>query len=265
MIGYFQFHVVILTKNSTKKGNQMKGTVLKPFTGNSLSGITKFLAMWQEDALKAIGECLMGDRDSYPGQYISQLIDDGFLSADEVEQACIEWLIEGKFMEKYGHLGLDEVISMPRKIEPKFQKLSLLIATHFKELLCRMKGDWSEHQLVHAASLAEDIGRTAWNLLDDLFREKYWNDIGLFENLYANSRHSNPMIREQRLQLVAKNARYMKRAYGENDSILQTLRFMLHKHFGYTYERGKNTPGLFELVEARVHKWIISQNAHMAP
>jgi hypothetical protein len=73
------------------------------------------------------------------------------------------------------------------------------------------------------------------------------------------------MLREQRLQFVAKNARYMKRAYGENDGILQTLRFMLHKHFGYTYERGKNEPGLFERVEARAQKWILSQNAHMAP
>lgn len=243
----------------------MKGTVLKSYTGNSFGGIPRFLEMWQEDALKALSECLMGDRDSYPGQYISQLIEAGFLLAEEVEQACIEWLIEGKFMEKYGHLGLDEVISMPRKLDPKFQKLSSLIATHFKELLCRVKDDWSERQLVYVASLAEDMSRTTWDALDDLFREKYWYDGGLFENLYANSRYSSPMLREQRLQFVAKNARYMKRAYGENDGILQTLRFMLHKHFGYTYERGKNEPGLFELVEARAQKWMLSQNAHMAP
>jgi hypothetical protein len=243
----------------------MKGTVLKPYMGNSLSGITKFLAMWQEDALRAISECLMGDRDSYPGQYISQLIDQGFLSAEEVERVCIEWLVQGKFNEKYGHLGLDEVISMPRKRDPKFQKLSSLIAAHFLELLFKVKGDWSEHQLVHAASLAEYMSRTTWDALDDLFREKYWNDTGLFENLYANIRYSSPMLREQRLQLVAKNARYIKRAYDENDSCLQTLRFMLHTHFGYTYQLGKSEPGLFERVEARAQKWILSQNAHMAP
>lgn len=243
----------------------MKGTVLKPFTGNSLSGIPKFLAIWQEDPLKAISECLMGDRDSYPGQYISQLITDGFLSSNEVEQVCIEWLIQEKFKEKYGHLALDEVISLPRRQDPKFQKLSSFIAAHFEELLRKVKGDWSEHQLVHAASLAEDMSQKTWDTLDRLFKEKYWNDIGLFDNLYANSGYSSPMLRELRLQFVAKQARNMKRAYGENDSCLRALRFMLHVHFGYTYQRGQKESGLFERVQARAQKWILSQNAHMSP
>ena len=242
----------------------MKGTVQKPYTNGSLYGVGNFLSMWQEDALKAISECQMGDRDSYPGQYLHMLIREGFLSAEEVEQACIEWLTKDKFLEKYGERGLDEVISMPSRVAPQFQKLSSLIATHFDELHCRITRDWSEHVLLHTASLAEDTTLSTWSKLAELFQEKYWTSIGVFDNLYVRSKHSTAMDREICLQAIARKARHIKRALGDNNEILRDMVHMLRFHFGYTYERGKSEPGLFQQIELRVQKWLASQNAHMA-
>ena len=243
----------------------MKGTVLRPYTNDSLLyGTGNFLSVWQEDTLRAISECQMGDRDSYPGQYIHMLINEGFLLAEEVEKACMEWLAKGKFNVRFGGHGFDEVISMPSRVEPQFQKLSSFIADHFEELCCAIERNWSEHNLLFAASLAEDMTKNTWSKLDELFRDKYWTDMGIFENLYVRSAHATAMDREKCLQLIAKKARRIKRAQGNNNHILKPIVHMLRSHFGYTYERGLREHSLFQQTEARVQKWLDSQNAHMA-
>jgi len=241
----------------------MKGTILKPWTSGSLYGVNNFLEMWQDDPLRAISECLMGDRDSYPGQYIHMLIESGFLLAQEVEGVCIEWLTQARFKEKNGQLGLDEVLSMPRGLEPKFSRLASFIASHFDELYVQVENTWSEGRLIGSASLAEDMSRSTWGTLDSLFKAKYWNDLGLFDNLYMCHSFATSFDREQRLQFVAKMARCQKRAYGGNDQIISTMRHMLRRHFGYTYKRTLGDPNLFGITQARIEKWLASQNAYM--
>lgn len=117
------------------------GTILKdvqdsPYTGG-------FIARWREDAVAAIMHHQMGDRDSYPGQYIWTFCNNGILLWEEVDKACFN------FLEAWGKLSevernekksrwwapLDEVISLVKNCPKtgewvKVNKLMLLKFPH---------------------------------------------------------------------------------------------------------------------------------------
>ncbi len=175
----------------------MIGKILKPLPESGLYGVGPFFAMWQTDAAKALGECIMGDRDSHPGQYIHRLIEDGYLDANEVEQAALEWLSNNLFRDKYGQLGFDEIISLPRKREPRFQKISSVLASRFDELYPMAKKMGIDGQFLIAAAMAEDLNVWTWKKIDAIFKEEQWTSIGLFEELYFESLWANPADRQE--------------------------------------------------------------------
>lgn len=100
-----------------------------------------FLAKWREDAVAAIVHHQMGDRDSYPGQYIWMFCNNGVLLWAEVDEACLN------FLEAWGKLPdverndknwwapLEEVIALVKhcpktSVWVKANKLALLEFPH---------------------------------------------------------------------------------------------------------------------------------------
>ena len=75
----------------------MKFNVLKDYANNRMYGVGRFLDMWRVDALRALSECMMGDRDSDAGVYFLRLVDEGFINKDDLEAACLEWLTTGNY------------------------------------------------------------------------------------------------------------------------------------------------------------------------
>lgn len=241
----------------------MKGKVLRSLADVCEGEKIAFLSAWQNDAVLAIDQCAIGGRDSYPGQGLYNLITGGFIDANEVEDVCIEWLSQNRFKEKHGRYILNEILSLSSSWTPRFLKLSSYVCARFSELLSFVKDDWSRHQLVIASSFADTMDAEKWSVLNRLFQEKYFGDICLFENLYFMGGGLDPMLREQCLQLIAKKARRIKRALGDNSNILRPLEFMLYRHFGLTLYSSEFEYHKFMKVEERVRNWIEAQNAHV--
>ena len=213
----------------------MVGRLLKPLPENGLYGVGPFLTMWQTDAVKAIGDCLMGDRDSYPGQYISRLIDEGYLDAKEVEEAAVCWLSSDLIKEKYGWHGFHEIIALPRKIEPRFEKVSSYLAANFDKFYPLAKEKGIDYLFLVATAMAESLDYRMWKRINTIFMQEHWTSISLFDVLYIGSPWAKAMDRERCLQCIAKWTRRMQRSGDYEETTTKTLIHMLRGHLGYTF------------------------------
>lgn len=78
----------------SKQGTDvMHGKVLRDDYFQSC-GIPQFIQHWQEDAVNAIEQMSrMFDKDSYPGQYIKQLVSDGVIDRYQLHTAMQRWIL----------------------------------------------------------------------------------------------------------------------------------------------------------------------------
>ncbi len=244
----------------------MNGTVLKTYSGLGSYGIPAFLGEWQNDTVEAIAKCRMGDRDSYPGQYVSQLAEEGFILREELTAAVALYLCQKRWQQgQYPwSAGLDEVIALaPRE---GFEEALAVLVSQFDELSNRYPADdWYQRQLIHAVSTAKDLPPSLLGRLRQWFCKNDDADFVLFQLLYLNHASASDE-RERILQSLCMKGRRLLRHVGENKAIITSLRHMLRNHFGFSFkkygtEEEAEERRRFEEVEAKANRWLTSQNA----
>lgn len=242
----------------------MHGNVKKKYEGPLFFGVGQFLERWQTDALVALTECGMGDRDSYAGQYHCQLIDEGFLDRAEVESVCLEWFKQGRYRTEHPWRGFDDVVS----IAAHFRMPTVLawIAQHFSELLSYVGSEptWSRQNLIFTVGLVPDMRGEVWTFLRDYLQNEDWSNQHLFEIVYFNHRkHAENGEADRFLYEVSKRARVQKRVDGDNAHLVRSLYFMLLRKFGYDFK--KDTPReVFDRAGVRAERWLESQATRCA-
>jgi hypothetical protein len=253
----------------------IKGRVLKlidPKSGASLCGVLGFLMEWQVDALNALSTCTMGDRDSYPGDYLARLVEEGFLDRVELERIILQWFEGGRYKPKdnsrkyWPYMGFDDVLSVATIL--KLESVLEWLVLHFDELYPALKkagcGDVSEGRiLVDAVQMARNF-ELVIPQLTKILEEDPVNKIRIFDTVYVKSKQADRQLAQQFLVHVCKQMRCQFRHRPElAGSSVSTLRYTLMEFFGYTYPRGQKEPGLFEAVGAKADRWLVAQNAHM--
>ncbi len=238
----------------------MKGTVLKEYGELRFCGIINFLDLWKEDAAKALNEKTMGDRDSYPGEYIARLVDEGYILKDEAEEACLEWFDRRLYLDlANGRRGLCEVIWFI-SVMP-FKRVWAKTAENLEELLAVNSRE--DRTILQVAAMAHPKGRGR-DLLVKLFFDSYWRDASLFRLLFVESGSLSEQEREKIISRLCRMARRIKRVTGENTEEVRSLRYMLLDHFDPQGFSRWGNPTHFAEVEAKALKWL-AYNAAECP
>ena len=75
------------------KKDAMKGWIWSDNYAGSF-GVPGFIERWQSDAVAAIATIsIMGDRDSYPGDYVYRLVKDGVIARTQLHEAMKQWIL----------------------------------------------------------------------------------------------------------------------------------------------------------------------------
>ena len=234
----------------------MKGKILQDYIGNSLHGIPQFLATWQEDAVTAVAECSMGDRDTGHSYYVSRLIDDGYILRDEVERACVEWFRQERFAQQEVPIRrimrLQEILNIA--IRCRMGAVFTQLALQFEALgKIAVTDDMLQHSFITAVAFGNPDGVVRKTLII-LFDELYWTDNTLFKLLYFNHASVGIAEREAVLEHLCLKCRRIKKATGNNIDVVSDLRFMLYDHFDSNW--GNNGPNRFLHTKARTDEWL---------
>lgn len=254
--------------NENESVNPIRGTVLKEIPNDPFGfGVQRFLLKWQEDAVSALGTHSMGDRDSYPGQYLARMVSGGFISKDELESVMFSWLNERHYCENgfSGVYHLEDIILAADHLD--LQVVLVWLGEHYDELhevMSSYRGLSSRGLVMAVAKINNrEIRESLQGRLEDSLRED-WTNISLFRAVYLDERRaSSGARREAFLQNVCKRIRRLHSAvwpYGSaKEGLITSLRIMLWYHFGYN--PGKE--GNHDEETGRAEKWLRAQNAYV--
>jgi hypothetical protein len=252
----------------------MQGRILKMPDGQ-LYGVGQFFATWQQDALGALSTCPMGDRDSYPGQYISRFIEEDFLDRADVEQIMLRWLNEGRYKECWGqpnerfwpYHGFEDIVAVA--VSQKMMSVLAWLVNHFDYLRNELRktihdGETQIYCLTDAVTHAPNFIQV-WPQVRDALHQAAPFDLSFFQKVYLNP--TIPVPREKAnnfLVMVCKQLRRYRRKDADHaDRILEALCYEIMHYLGYTYEKGMRNHGYFATAHARASAFLDAQSAHL--
>jgi len=226
------------------------------YTGVDSYGVTGFLEIWKTDAVSALDH-IMGDRDSYSGFYLHQLVDSEHILLEELEQACLAWLNEMRYIGKASYRGFDDVISV--SISLNLKTCLEWIVLNFDELLDYAKDD-SRDMVINAACAVDNIS-CVWERLRDILWTERQYDTTLFSVVYVKNRRVAEVGEIERyLQKLCRLARVRRRSGCFDRVKFGSLYYMLLERFGC--DLSDESESIFHDADARALAWLKSQAAY---
>lgn len=269
-----------------KDHSTFNGTIaIQP--SNTGCGIEGFLEEWKKDAASAVMWHHMGDRDSYPGHYLANLIDNGIILREELERACrlaLEaWASlpenEKYSKESYWMLGFEEILAAACIM--RLTSVQNWFVEHFNEQWVRPDqwehDSWKVHLINVTWSAPEAHKLKAW-ALRQIRNPKWEMEMGLLSLAYFNQGEMkwDTGVESHLTKLTKKARRLLKSgtplirsssgSFIDSPHCLREIQFMLLGRFQAVIPAGKDEAGRharFATALKRTEKWLRAQNAYV--
>jgi len=241
----------------------MKFIVTRDYANTRSYGVGPFLDLWQVDALRALSECMMGDRDSDAGAYFLRLVDEEYINKQDLETACLEWLKTGNYNSP-GSRDFMKTLELVLGLVGYFKLYSSLtwIIDNFDTLYRFVSSYRQGHfvrTLVNAVLRSNNVSKI-WPQLREYFVTNDYCDSELFYALYIlNAKLSAPGEMDSQLYRLAGLVRRTGSCGDVNHWYQRALGYMLMHKFGYHF-RASQGEDVFEVAKAKSEKWWRSQS-----
>lgn len=227
-------------------------------------GVGPFLELWQTDPVGALENRLMGDRDSYSGDYLNRQIEGGVLDRDNVEEVFMYWL-SGDVdtpREKFNITTFETVVWLGQF--RKMQRVLCYLVNHFDHFIRVAEPHFRQHvrrSLMWMAPSAENYA-LVWSVVRRYLEESSPFDLGLFEHVFTHPKvNASRCVAEGFLTGTCKHVRIIRRKNPEQaDDLVRSLEFALLSFFGWDFKNG----GDFRKASARAKRWLLAQNAYVS-